>query len=84
MPLLSDRESFDRLACKRAYAGQDSQKANQGRGFTVEEACTALDWPMPLTEQDLKDFASLCETWGVKTNIDDVPYFAQYRKDGAR
>lgn len=81
MALLSDRESFDRQAGKRAQCGIDSATARNGSGFTIEEVCARADYPMPTTEEDLRQFAALCETWDIKTNIDDVGYFKAMRQD---
>ena len=78
MPLLSDYDNFDRQMGKRAQCGIDSRKDPQG--FTIEEVCERADYPMPVSEKDLIHFADLCETWGIKTCIDDVGFFAEYRK----
>lgn len=77
MPLLSDRQSFDRLAGIRAQAGIDSQ---QGNGWTIEYACERLEYPMPVSEDDLKGFVQVCETWGIRTNLDDESWFKTMRK----
>lgn len=75
MPLLSDRESFDRLACRRAYAAEDSRKANSGRGFTILEACDAADYPYPVSENDLRGFCRMTDTWGIKVNVEQEQWF---------
>lgn len=79
MPLLSNRADFDRQATKRAECGILSQR----QPLTIEEVCEIADYPMPVTEADLKAFAGFCEMWGIATNIDDVSYFATYRQETA-
>ena len=78
MALLSNRQDFDFLASIRAHAAIDSKQANNGRGFTILEACSAAHYPCPLSEDDLKAFCQMADTWGIHVNVDQEMWFRNY------
>ena len=79
MPRLSDRDRFDRLAGHRAQAGRDSQ--HPVIAWTIRDACVALAWPYPTTDIQLRHFAQLCDTWGVRVNVSNESWWKRLQHE---
>ena len=80
MPLLSDREGFDRLANARAQAGIASRITKHP--WSIFEAAQALKTIAPVNEDELTDFVRLCEMWGVVTNVSHEPWWKRIVEEG--
>ena len=66
-----DYERFDKLATARALVGMESQT----KSLTIESVCEKCRIPMPVSGEDLTRFVKFCETWGIKTNVSEEPFF---------
>lgn len=65
MALLSDRHAFDNMALRRAETALDSQNTP----LTVEEVCNRIDYPIPVSSEDLDTLFNVCDTWGIRHNL---------------
>lgn len=77
-----DYEQEDRLALKRAQAGQESERRHAAGEypFTLLEAAEALGLAAPMSQDNLITLARVCDLWNVRTNMDTEPGFARYRR----
>lgn len=66
-----DYEAFDKDATKWGNAAVELQ----GSVATIEEVCQAAHEPYPCTEDDIHYLAVKCRAWGIKTNVDNEPFW---------
>lgn len=75
MPLLSDREGFDKHAGRMAALAIRS-KAEQ---LTIQDIGNEIGHPV--SEDDLRLFIKMCDHWGIRCNVDDESWWKQVVAD---
>ncbi len=73
MPLLSDREGFDK------HAGRMAELAIRSKSeiLTIQDIGQHIGHPR--TEEELARFVHICDHWGIRCNVDNEPWWDQLR-----
>lgn len=73
MPLLSNREDFDK------HAGRMTELAIKSKEAPMTIAEIGEHIGHPVSEEELERFVRICDHWDIRCNVDDELWWSRYK-----